>query len=238
MPQRYGRFRTSNTCGYLREGPLSLATVHLQAGELDAARATVQAARSDDYPSTAADLALILGIALARQATRDAASQAFTDAVRSANALIEQTCDNYHGLDTKALALCGLGLVDGPDQLTEASTVFRAARAITHDKGTVQRVMRLMGPPSECSRFVECRERSRDQPSTTRGPMRIFGAGFRMIGRAWTTWTGCAGPTASGALCVTVSRGGGCPTADGRAVVVGVVSRRPPARSFTAHGLR
>ena len=125
------------------EGRLSLATVHLQAGELDAARATVQAARSDDYPSTAADLALILGIALARQAKRDAASQTFTDAVRSANALIEQTSDDYHRLDTKALALCGLGLVHGPDQLTEASTVFRAARAITHDKGTVQRVMRL-----------------------------------------------------------------------------------------------
>ena len=125
------------------EGRLSLATVHLHAGELDAALQTAQAACADDYPPTAADLSLILGIVLARQAKRDAASQTFTDAVRSANTLIEQTSHNFHALDTKALALCGQALVEGTGQLTEASTMFRDARTITRARGIVQRVLRL-----------------------------------------------------------------------------------------------
>ena len=125
------------------EGRLSLATVHLHAGELDAALQTAQAASAGDYPPTAADLSLILGIVLARQAQRDAASRAFTDAVRSASTLIEQTSHNFHALDTKALALCGQALVEGTGQLTEASTMFRDARTITRARGIVQRVLRL-----------------------------------------------------------------------------------------------
>ena len=117
--------------------------MYLHAGELDAARETAQAACADDYPPTAADLSLILGIVLARQAKRDAASRAFTDAVRSADTLIEQTNDNYHALDTKALALCGQALTNGTGQLTEARTIFRAARTITRAHGIVQRVLRL-----------------------------------------------------------------------------------------------
>jgi tetratricopeptide (TPR) repeat protein len=125
------------------EGRLSLATVQLHAGELDAALQTAQAASADDYPPAAADLSLILGIVLARQAKRDAASRAFTDAVRSASTLIEQTSQNFHALDTKALALCGQALIEGTSQLTEASTIFRAARTITRARGIVQRVLRL-----------------------------------------------------------------------------------------------
>lgn len=125
------------------EGRLSLAAVNLHAGELDAALQTAQAAPADDYPPTAADLTLILGIVLARQDKRDAASRAFTDAVRSASTLIEQTSHNFHALDTKALALCGQALVEGTGQLTEASTMFRDARTITRARGIVQRVQRL-----------------------------------------------------------------------------------------------
>jgi tetratricopeptide (TPR) repeat protein len=125
------------------EGRLSLATVQLHAGKLDAALETVQAAPADGYPPTAADLALIRGIALARQDKRDAARQAFTEAVRRADTLIEQTHEDYHALDTKALALCGVVLIDDIDRITEASAMFRAARAINQDKGTVRRVLRL-----------------------------------------------------------------------------------------------
>jgi tetratricopeptide (TPR) repeat protein len=125
------------------EGRLSLATVHLHAGELDAALRTAQAAAAHDYPPAAADLSLIVGIVLARQDQRDAASRAFTDAVRSADSLIEQTSQNFHALDTKALALCGRALIEGTDQLTEARDMFRAARRITQARGIVQRVLRL-----------------------------------------------------------------------------------------------
>jgi hypothetical protein len=64
--------------------------------------------RAHDYPPAAAELALIRGITLARQGKRDAARQAFTEAVRSADTLIEQTHENYHALDTRALTLCGI----------------------------------------------------------------------------------------------------------------------------------
>jgi tetratricopeptide (TPR) repeat protein len=126
------------------QGRLSLAALHLHADELDAARETAQAACAGDYPPIAADLSLILGIALARQAKRDAASRAFTDAVRSADTLIEQANGNYHTLDTKALALCGKALTNGTGQLTEARATFRAARTITRAHGIVQRVLRLL----------------------------------------------------------------------------------------------
>lgn len=125
------------------QGRLSLATVYLHAGELDAARETAQAACAGDYPPTSADLSLILGIVLARQAQRDAASQAFTDAARSASTLIEQTSHNFHAFDTKALALCGQALTNGTGQLSEAHTMFRNARTITRAHGIVQRVLRL-----------------------------------------------------------------------------------------------
>jgi hypothetical protein len=62
---------------------------------------------------------------------------------RSADTLLEHTKDDYHALDTKALALCGVALIDDIDRIAEASTMFRAARAITQDKGTVRRVLRL-----------------------------------------------------------------------------------------------
>lgn len=139
------------------EGRLSLASVHLHAGELDAARKTAQAAGTHEYSPTAADVALILGITLARQHKRDAASQAFTDAVRSADILIEQTNDNYHALDIKALALCGLALVHRPEHLTEASTAFCAARAITQANGIVQRVLRLLDAlgPADAAGILE-----------------------------------------------------------------------------------
>ena len=138
--------RISDEIGFSQgrnQGRLSLATVYLHAGELDAARETAQAACAGDYPPTAADLSLISGIVLARQEKRDAASRAFTDAMRSADTLIEQTNGNYHALDTKALALCGQALTNGTGQLTEARTIFRAARTITRAHGIVQRVVRL-----------------------------------------------------------------------------------------------
>ncbi len=117
--------------------------MYLHAGELDAALQTAQAACADGYPPAAADLSLISGIVLARQAERDAASRAFTGAARSAGTLIEQISDNYHALDTKALALCGQALVNGTSPLTEASTLFHAARTITQAHGIVRRVLRL-----------------------------------------------------------------------------------------------
>lgn len=125
------------------EGGLSLATAQLHAGEFDVALKTVQKT-SRDYPTTRAALALVAGIALARQDERDDAARAFADAVRLADALLEQTEDAYEALDTKALALCGLRVLN-VDQLADETpaTVFRAARAITRDEGTVNRVLRL-----------------------------------------------------------------------------------------------
>jgi len=124
------------------EGRVSLAKVQLLTGELDTAVTTALAA-GDEYPSTAAQLALIAGIARARQRDSAAAARAFADAVTFATTQLEQTTENYGALDTRALALCGLALVDGLDHLAEAGSDFCAARRITRAAGIVQRVLRL-----------------------------------------------------------------------------------------------
>jgi len=120
------------------EGRLSLAKVYLQAGDLDAARESAQVARAHDYAPRRADVALVLGIVLSRQGHADAAKQAFSDALGAADERLGPA-----NLDTKALALCGLALVDDPGQLSEASTAFGAARAITRADGVVRGVLRL-----------------------------------------------------------------------------------------------
>ncbi len=78
------------------QGRLSLATVHLHAGDLDAALRAAQAAPAGGYPPAAADLSLVAGIVLVRQDQRDAAGRA--------------PGDRCGRLQVRALAACSLGM--------------------------------------------------------------------------------------------------------------------------------
>jgi tetratricopeptide (TPR) repeat protein len=125
------------------EGRVNLAITHLQAGDFDLARAAAQAARGYNYAPMSDNAPLVLGIVLAREGRVDAAADAFHDALHAADRLLARTADAYDELDSRALALCGLALLNAPARVSEASDAFRAARAITSANGIVARVLRL-----------------------------------------------------------------------------------------------
>jgi tetratricopeptide (TPR) repeat protein len=125
------------------ENGLRLAEVCLHAGELTAARRRAQATRQSGHVPTAAAAALVFGAALLGEGRGEPAKRAFEDAVRDADVLLRQADDDYDALDTKALALCGLAVVDDPGLAGAASAAFRTARAITCAAGIVRRTLRL-----------------------------------------------------------------------------------------------
>jgi tetratricopeptide (TPR) repeat protein len=125
------------------EARCGLATARLFLGELSVAREVAEAAHTYDYPPKNAELSVTLGVVLLRQGHDERAGLAFTEAVAQADTLLEQTSDNYRALDSKALALCGLALLDDGARVSETIAVVQAARAICRDAGVVRRVLRL-----------------------------------------------------------------------------------------------
>jgi tetratricopeptide (TPR) repeat protein len=120
-----------------------LARIQLLAGDLEAARQAVSAARDHDYPADRAMLSLLSGIICLRQDQPAAAAGEFQAAITKASLQLEQASGDYDALDTKALALCGLALTTDPGNVAEAVTVFRAARAITSADGITNRALVL-----------------------------------------------------------------------------------------------
>jgi tetratricopeptide (TPR) repeat protein len=121
----------------------SLARIQLLAGDLPAALQAVTAARDHDYPADRAEVSLLAAIAQLRQDQPAAATQEFHTAITQAGEQLQQTSEDYRALDTKALALCGLALTTDPARAAEATTVFRAARAITSADGIVGQALAL-----------------------------------------------------------------------------------------------
>ena len=124
------------------EGRVQLATLYLQARELDLARTTAQDARGYRYAPASDNAALVLGITLVREGRVDQAREAFRDALNAADGLLARTGDAYDELESRALALCGLALLEDSAEIDEASKAF-CARAITCADGIIARVLRL-----------------------------------------------------------------------------------------------
>ena len=122
------------------EARRDLAQTQLWAGDLPAARQTIDTARAHTYPPARAGIALLDGIIHLRQRSVTAADQAFRDAITHADQRLHHTPDDYDALDTKALALTGLTLCGPTDHTTDAITAFRAARALTTADGITARV--------------------------------------------------------------------------------------------------
>ncbi len=128
-------------------GNYRLALAHLYACDLPAARAAAEAARQYDVPEDNHSVLALLGVIALRQGDSAAARTAFASAVQQADVMLERSAQNYMALDAKALALCGLAVLDpkgfknpsGP-----AVATYRAARAINRDAGVVARVLRLL----------------------------------------------------------------------------------------------
>jgi tetratricopeptide (TPR) repeat protein len=126
------------------QGRLVLAKAHLIQGELSAARAAAEAAHAQDEPLDNGDAAALLGLVLLRQQAPGEARMAFSEAVAHTGVLLEHAPENYHALDTKALALCGLTLLGDAARLPEAMAAVEAARAVTVAAGVVRDAVRLL----------------------------------------------------------------------------------------------
>ena len=123
---------------------LALGTALLFAGEADEARTMAEDALGYENAPMRDNIELLRGIALARAGKRDEARQAFLEALGAADTLLAQKAGGYDELDSRALALCGLAVVESPARASEAIETFRAARAIAGHDGIVGRVLRLI----------------------------------------------------------------------------------------------
>jgi tetratricopeptide (TPR) repeat protein len=123
---------------------LGLAQTQLWAGDLPAARQTIDTARAHAHSSARAAIALLDGIIALRQHGATAAEQAFRDAIAHADQRLHDNPDDYDALYTKALALTGLTLCDSADHITDVITAFRAARALTSADGITARIHRQL----------------------------------------------------------------------------------------------
>lgn len=124
------------------EARLTLARIHLLAGDPQAAHQVARAARDHPYPLYRAQLSLLLGITQLRQGQPSVAAQEFRDAAAEAGELLQRASGAYAAQDTRALASCGL-TVTGEPQQAAAIAAFRAARAITSADGIVAQVLAL-----------------------------------------------------------------------------------------------
>jgi tetratricopeptide (TPR) repeat protein len=121
-----------------------LALAQLYAGNLDQARAAAESAWLYNAPDNNHTVFALLGVIALRQDDRTAAREAFTTTIREANGLLEHTPQLYRALDSKALALCGLALLDNnPQHAAAAIEAYRAAREVTSAAGIVGRAVRL-----------------------------------------------------------------------------------------------
>lgn len=121
-----------------------LALAQLYADNLTEARPAAEAARLYDAPDNNYTVLALLGVIALRQDDRAAAQATFKEAIREADGLIEHTPQLYRALDSRALALCGLALLEeNPQHVSAAAETYRAARAVTSAAGIVGRVLRL-----------------------------------------------------------------------------------------------
>ena len=138
-----------------------LALACLCAGDLAAAREAAEATRQYDVPEANHACLAVLAVVALRQGDHATAQEAFSRAIREADAILAQTPDFYRALDAKALALAGLAICTGSGDLRAAADAFRAARAVNRDAGVVARVLRLLdalGPQGPDSPLAAVRE--------------------------------------------------------------------------------
>jgi tetratricopeptide (TPR) repeat protein len=125
------------------EARVCLARICLLADDLPAAQHAARDAGNHAAPRDKAMASLLLGIAQLRQGTPAPATHAFAEATAHADEVLRHSSHNYAALDTKALARCGLALTQDASYAAQAIAVFRQARAITTDDGTVTQVLQL-----------------------------------------------------------------------------------------------
>ena len=125
-------------------GRWGMSLARLYSGDLPQARTVIEQAQKYSCPPNMPNVMTLLGIIALRQQDSDTGKEAFTAAIKEADALLNHSDRNYKALDAKALSLCGLALCEQrPVHMENPVAAFKAAREITDAPGTVARVMRL-----------------------------------------------------------------------------------------------
>ena len=131
------------------EGDQILALAQLYSGNLPAARAAAEQARRYDVPRNNHNVLALLGVIALRQNDTPAAREAFSAALAHAEGLLTHTSEYFGALDAMALALAGMGEIEG------AHAAYQAARAVNSEAGIVQRATRLLNQLEGVPRFWE-----------------------------------------------------------------------------------
>jgi tetratricopeptide (TPR) repeat protein len=122
----------------------AVVLARLLSGDLSGARSAAEEARRYRSPNNDGNVLALLGVVAVRQDDTAVAREAFAQALAKTADLLSYSAQNYDSLDNWALALCGLALCDGTNQMQEASEAYRSARAITAAPGVVGRALRLL----------------------------------------------------------------------------------------------
>jgi tetratricopeptide (TPR) repeat protein len=121
-----------------------LALARLFSGDLSTARDAAEAALLHRSPEHTQHVLALLGVIALRRHDHDQARARLVAAIDEADALLIHTPELFKALDTKALALMGLSLLDDGQHLPAAIEAYRAARTINRDAGIVRRALRLL----------------------------------------------------------------------------------------------
>jgi tetratricopeptide (TPR) repeat protein len=127
------------------EARSDLARTHLEQDDPAAALAIIEVALTRPYPREEPTLLLLKGTALLQLGRITDAMQAFEEASRAADALLELHDRNVAALHAQALALAGLAVTTGEtDEASHAADVFIRARAVTTAAGVTTASLQLL----------------------------------------------------------------------------------------------
>jgi tetratricopeptide (TPR) repeat protein len=141
------------------QGRINMAEAYLAVGDLKTAREVIEAANQHRVPQNDHSVCTVWGVIALRQGDLAVAESTFGKAVTAADQLLAQTPQLFGALDAKAIALCGLAVInpqpltsplgplsagsEGEQYVEQAKAAFRAARTITKAKGNIASVLRL-----------------------------------------------------------------------------------------------
>jgi len=128
------------TLSYARWG---LAQAYLITDDLIQAYEAITEAQEYNVPRINHNIQALYGLILLRQNDSSNAAAVFDRAIFEANRIVSKTPNYYDALDAKGLALCGLSLIRGSENIGDAIEAFKSARTVTTATGIVKRTKRI-----------------------------------------------------------------------------------------------
>ncbi|MBK9924980.1 MAG: tetratricopeptide repeat protein [Anaerolineales bacterium] len=129
------------TSNYARWG---LTQAYLLQDNLEKALDTVKAAQMFNVIINNHNISTLQGIITLRLGDTTSSGPSFRKAIAQADVILSKTPEYYDAIDAKALALCGLGLIEDKNNFFVAKDAFRRARDITGNAvGITKRTLRI-----------------------------------------------------------------------------------------------